>query len=69
MRIIMLGTHRGTNDGHTVRRFTKGLVYDSMFGMDNPFYINDRLAADFIRLGYCREKKEKSIQLDLFKEN
>lgn len=48
MKITMLGTHRGTEDGFTVRRFLKGETYD----------ITHSLAVVFIRLGWARKAEE-----------
>ncbi|MHC5537544.1 hypothetical protein ACYOEI_04855 [Singulisphaera rosea] len=48
MKITMLETRRGTEDGFTVRRFLKGDTYD----------VTHALAVTFIRQGWALKAEE-----------
>lgn len=60
MRIVMDGTHRGTNDGFGIRVYNKGEVYDSR--SDGEYFISDTLAAAFIENKWAHVQTWKEWQ-------
>lgn len=54
MRIVMEGTHRGSDNGHSVRIFEQGEVYDTR--SSGKHYISDSVACAFIRNGWAHEQ-------------
>ncbi len=59
LRIIMDGTLRGSDDGHTVRQFIEGNVYET--DGEGEHYISHSQAAAFIKSGWARLHAQEAL--------